>query len=146
MCLHSAVLMATMCQTYSLRAVKKISSCPSGTAREIGEEHSCTMTDCTRITLSLHRRNFTSVTATTSLEYVSSYFVDLSSDCLAGACMSCDSHMIEFACDTHGLSHDCNSTPSDLVVDGQDLEGRRALEHWELNSKVCVCKIGCMLK
>jgi len=44
---------------------------------------------------------------TTSLEYVSSYFVDLSSDCLA-----------------------------DIVIDGQDSEGRRALEIWEQKSYV----------
>jgi len=53
------------------------------------------------------RRTFAPVMQTTSLEYVSSYFVDLSSDCLA-----------------------------DIVIDGQDSEGRRALEIWEQKSYV----------
>lgn len=52
-----------------------------------------------------------------------------------GACVSCD-----FTCDTH-MTHElayCNLTPSDIVIDGQDSEGRRALEIWEQKSYVGV--------
>lgn len=49
-----------------------------------------------------------------------------------GACVfTCDTHM------THELAY-CNLTPSDIVIDGQDSEGRRALEIWEKKSYVGV--------